>query len=995
MIYCATSRWFSLLPLLWTCLMSSLLLASNASDEPSVPSETAAEAPEERMLHDAYVFASKALHPKANDPRVVLQAVESLREVANSKGDPATVAAARRELGELHLSGISGGVVRRDWSHALALLNSSATLGDAVASHLMAYTLSTGAEIFGLKVDEERAAKLEETAALQGYVPAVKALGWRYRYGIGVRRDCETALMLYKEVAASVVASELEPLFSLSKPLGEDDYLHERHIGTWRRRQQYSREARAYYETAAGKGDPDATYHLGRLYELGENGMPKNATLGAKWYAVAVDKWGDVRASSALGFLLATGHGVPLDIDRAVDLLEYAAAQDDSRAVALLGYIHQYGAGVDLDVAKARALYAEAARADEPLALFSLAEMLLAEGNSFEALTYYARAADAGHLLAAQQMATMLELGLGAWRTCKDAVEMYKLVAEAGESAKAVRAAYALAAAPETEEAALLALTRAAAEGVEVAQTNAAFMLVRRRGYRGSGGAPAAVRLLSFAAAQESVEAEAELGRLKYGGGGGVPVDVVAAAQHLERAARAGHLDATERLARMFASGRGVRQDLERAEALYTHLLSTSPLPRIGEWDALARKAGLGLRVVHIRTKVSIAKGLAALQDLVAALRRRTGGGGGRGGGRPRGGKGGGGGGDGGCAGGDRGSDGVSEATGGENSMVVGTGGGDASARKGGGGGGGGRSGGDDDAEEEESDSNLFFIIVDDGTDPRCLNSHGRLGACDESAMWTGVGSSGHTAIISLWERTDSPDAAALCLTEASLAPAFGAPSFATVAPFAGAASHRWNLAVDQLTTDRGERCLAPPLPSAQLGAGVPQPCVVQPSVRGCATVSYYYIPGFLIESEGRGDCFNGEAFVPCDTHDRSLRWAIRLTDTEGGGQYMLHKVDGSGGGGGDGGSSNSSSLGGACLIVEDGALRLGPCDSRRARRWSLAGGRLCEAGYGCVAAAAATTAAEKPAGARARGPAQAAAAPVAAALLPFGEGYEELGLRF
>jgi uncharacterized protein len=58
-------------------------------------------------------------------------------------------------------------------------------------------------------------------------------------------------------------------------------------------------------------GDPDAQYHLGRMYLDGQ-GVGKNTKQGLRWLSLAADK-GQYQAQAVLGALLFTGQSVPRD----------------------------------------------------------------------------------------------------------------------------------------------------------------------------------------------------------------------------------------------------------------------------------------------------------------------------------------------------------------------------------------------------------------------------------------------------------------------------------------------------------------------------------------------------------------------------------------------------------------------------------------------------------------------------------------------------------
>jgi uncharacterized protein len=66
----------------------------------------------------------------------------------------------------------------------------------------------------GVAPDQERSFTLNAEAAQRGHADAVLAMGWFYRYGIGVRADIEKAKKWYRESARR---GEPKAMFSLGK----------------------------------------------------------------------------------------------------------------------------------------------------------------------------------------------------------------------------------------------------------------------------------------------------------------------------------------------------------------------------------------------------------------------------------------------------------------------------------------------------------------------------------------------------------------------------------------------------------------------------------------------------------------------------------------------------------------------------------------------------------------------------------------------------------
>jgi len=76
---------------------------------------------------------------------------------------------------------------------------------------------------------------------------------------------------------------------------------------------------------SAVKGDADAQFELGKNYETGRIGLPKDLTQAQRWYRAAADQ-GDPYAEASLAILYNFGKGVPRDPVEAYMWYEIALA---------------------------------------------------------------------------------------------------------------------------------------------------------------------------------------------------------------------------------------------------------------------------------------------------------------------------------------------------------------------------------------------------------------------------------------------------------------------------------------------------------------------------------------------------------------------------------------------------------------------------------------------------------------------------------------------
>jgi hypothetical protein len=97
------------------------------------------------------------------------------------------------------------------------------------------------------------------------------------------------------------------------------------------------------YRPLAERGDPEAQYRIGRMYEFG-NGYPQDKAQGIAWIRKAAAQ-GHADAEQELGLVYATGDGVKQDNVQAVAWFRKAAEQGDATAQYNLGLLYAKGQG--------------------------------------------------------------------------------------------------------------------------------------------------------------------------------------------------------------------------------------------------------------------------------------------------------------------------------------------------------------------------------------------------------------------------------------------------------------------------------------------------------------------------------------------------------------------------------------------------------------------------------------------------------------------------
>jgi hypothetical protein len=115
-------------------------------------------------------------------------------------------------------------------------------------------------------------------------------------------------------------------------------------------RKDYAR-AMKEYRPLAERGNAEAQYRVGRMYEFGQ-GVSQDKAQGIAWIRKAAAQ-NHADAQQELGFIYATGDGVKQDDVQAVAWFRKAAMQGDATAQYNLGLLYAKGQGVPKDYAQA------------------------------------------------------------------------------------------------------------------------------------------------------------------------------------------------------------------------------------------------------------------------------------------------------------------------------------------------------------------------------------------------------------------------------------------------------------------------------------------------------------------------------------------------------------------------------------------------------------------------------------------------------------------
>lgn len=120
----------------------------------------------------------------------------------------------------------------------------------------------------------------------------------------------------------------------------------------------------------AERGDPEAQYRIGLMYEFGK-GYPQDKAQGVVWFRKAAGQ-NHAAAQTELAIIYATGDGVAQDNKQAFDWFQKGATLGNPTAQYNLGLLYAKGQGVKVDNAQAIAWWRKAAAQGMTVAQFKL-----------------------------------------------------------------------------------------------------------------------------------------------------------------------------------------------------------------------------------------------------------------------------------------------------------------------------------------------------------------------------------------------------------------------------------------------------------------------------------------------------------------------------------------------------------------------------------------------------------------------------------------------
>ena len=198
----------------------------------------------------------------------------------------------------------------------------------------------------GVEKDVNEAVSLFRSAANDGFAAAQFSLAMCYQAGEGVEENPEEAVKFYQ-----LAAEQGHPLAQTYLGICYRD-----NIGV----EKDLEKAVDWFKKAADQENPEAQFHLGLCYKNG-SGLSKNSNEAARLFQLADDQ-GNAEAQYHLGLCYETGEGVVKDQQRAVRLFQLSVEQGNANSQYRLGLCYQNGVGVKKSKTEATRLFKLAAK---------------------------------------------------------------------------------------------------------------------------------------------------------------------------------------------------------------------------------------------------------------------------------------------------------------------------------------------------------------------------------------------------------------------------------------------------------------------------------------------------------------------------------------------------------------------------------------------------------------------------------------------------------
>nr|XP_048698563.1 protein sel-1 homolog 2 isoform X3 [Caretta caretta] len=417
---------------------------------------------------------------------------------------------------------------------AVILYETLAEKGSHKGQTALGFMFSYG---IGMEYNQAKALVYYTFGSLGGNLISQMILGYRYWVGINVPRNCEAALTNYRKVAY-FIANKLEKneempvekvrLMEKSENLSSNnDFLdwdvHQYYKFLAERGDTQIQKAFYYFLKAAKAGNTHGMAFLGKMFLEGSVAVTQSNASAFKYFTMAAEK----------------------NYTEAFKYFHIAAEKGLADAQFQLGVMYHSGSGVRKDYKLAFKYFYLASQNGQPIAVYYLAQMYAA--------------------------------GTGVFRSCQNAVELYRSVCELGSWSEKFLTAY-FAYQDGNIDSSLIQYALLAEMGYEVAQSNSAFILESEQVKILSNDQmyPLALLLWNRAAAQGNAFARVKTGDYHFYGYG-TKKDYVTAAIHYSLAVDHHIAQAMFNLAYMYEHGLGIPEDIHLAKRWYDLAAQTNP----------------------------------------------------------------------------------------------------------------------------------------------------------------------------------------------------------------------------------------------------------------------------------------------------------------------------------------------------------------------------------------------------------------------------------
>ena len=431
-----------------------------------------------RRQREAAVMSAEAMYQRAEDfykgkggtPKNLTMAAQWYRKAAD-RGH----AAAQNALGWCYDSGKG---VTQDRAKAAYWYEQSALQGYVKAQNNIALCYANGE---GVTQNHVRAVQWYKKAAEAGYAESQHNLGGCFYRGEGVPQDYAEALKWYKTAAQQghtkaqynlglchllgkgTVASNSQAEFWFSKAAAQGHSVAAIQLELVRK-ELLKEKNRTLSKRNPSEMTADEMNAAGDDYYHGR-GVQKNFEQAVYWYRLAAER-GSKLAQYNLGVCYEKGQGVTADRMQAAQWYRKAAEQGYTLAMRMLGDLYYYGNGVQKDYRMALGWYEKAASNGNALAKEQIARCQSAlkkevplpkketvmtgtqmweRGNEYAsgrgvpknyetALSWYLRAAEAGHIIAQRNAGDCYFEGKGTERNYAKAFDLYRKAACKGDA---------------------------------------------------------------------------------------------------------------------------------------------------------------------------------------------------------------------------------------------------------------------------------------------------------------------------------------------------------------------------------------------------------------------------------------------------------------------------------------------------------------------------------------------------------------------------------